>query len=107
MLDKLLKYLENKKILILGYGIEGESSYKFLRKHFPEKKLFISDKNMDLLNNHIDLIEDINVEVSLGKNYLKDLEDFDLILKAPGISFKNIDISKFENKITSQLDIII
>lgn len=106
MLDKLVKYLENKKILILGYGIEGESSYKFLRKHFPEKKLFISDKNMDLLNNHIDLIEDINVEVSLGKNYLKDLEDFDLILKAPGISFKNIDISKFENKITSQLELL-
>ena len=106
MLDKLVKYLENKKILILGYGIEGESSYKFLRKHFPEKKLFISDKNTALLNNHIDLIEDINVEVSLGKNYLKDLEDFDLILKAPGISFKNIDISKFENKITSQLELL-
>ena len=34
MLEELLKYLANKKILILGYGKEGKSTYKFIRKHF-------------------------------------------------------------------------
>lgn len=106
MLKKLLDYLENKKILILGFGKEGESSYKFLRKFFPEKQLFIADKNINLLNN-IELAEDISVELSLGENYLNGIEEYELILKTPGISFKDIDISKFEAKITSQLQLFL
>ena len=85
MLEKLLNYLKNKKILILGFGIEGESSYRFLRKYFPEKKLFIADKNINLLENRIELIEDPYLEVSLGEGYLNDIDKYDLILKAPGI----------------------
>ena len=107
MIEKLLDYLEDKKILILGFGIEGESTYKFIRRHFPEKNLFIADKNMKLLENRIELVEDPYVEVSLGDNYLNGIEEYDLIVKAPGISFKNVDISKFEDKITSQLELFL
>lgn len=107
MLEKLLEYLKNKKILILGYGKEGESSYKFLRKNFPEKQLFVADKNINLMEKHIELIEDIYLEVSLGPNYLNGINDFDLILKTPGISLKDVDISNFENKITSQLELLL
>lgn len=107
MLEKLLNYLENKRIVILGFGMEGESSYRFLRKHFPEKQLFIADKNINLLDNKIELMEDPYLEVSVGENYLNGIEEYDLILKAPGISLKDIDISKFENKITSQLELFL
>lgn len=107
MLEKLLSYLENKKILILGYGMEGESSYKFLRKNFPEKQLFIADQNINLLEKHIELTEDEYLEISLGKNYLNGVNEYDLILKAPGISLKDIDISNFEDKITSQLELFL
>ncbi len=107
MLKELLNYLENKKIIILGFGMEGESSYRFLRKNFPEKQLFIADKNINLLDNKIELMEDPSLEVSLGDNYLNGIEEYDLILKAPGISLKDIDISKFEDKIVSQLDLFL
>ena len=107
MIEKLLSYLENKKILILGFGKEGKSTYKFLRKHFEEKKLFISDKDLKLLDLNPELDEDMFLEVSLGENYLNGIEEYDLIIKAPGISFKDIDISKFENKITSQLELFL
>ncbi len=107
MLEKLLNYLENKKILILGFGKEGESSYLFLRKHFPEKKLEIVDKNMNLLTEKPYLLEDINVEVVLGEDYFRDIDYFDIVLKTPGISLKDFDISKFENKITSQLELLL
>lgn len=106
MLKKLLNYLENKKILILGFGKEGDASYRFLRNHFPEKQLFIADKNTNLSNN-VELLEDIYVELSLGENYLNGIEEYDLILKTPGISFKDIDISKFEDRITSQLQLFL
>ncbi len=107
MLEKLLDYLENKKILILGFGLEGESTYRFLRKHFPEKQLFVADANKYLLTQKVELVKDAFVEVSLGENYLNDIEYFDLIIKAPGISLKDIDISKFENKITSELELFL
>lgn len=107
MLEKLLNYLDNKKILILGFGKEGESSYLFLRKHFPEKKLEIVDKNMNLLTDKPYLLEDINVEVVLGEDYFRDIDYFDIVLKTPGISLKDFDISKFENKITSQLELLL
>ena len=67
MLEKLLNYLENKNIVILGFGMEGESSYRFLRKHFPEKKIFVADRKIDLLDNKPELMEDINLEVSIRR----------------------------------------
>ena len=107
MLNKLLDFLENKKIIILGYGVEGKSTYNFLRKYFPEKMLCIADKKMDLLEQNIELMEDIYLEVVLGEGYLNGIEEYDLIIKAPGISLKDYDISKIENKITSQLELFL
>jgi len=107
MLEKLLNYLDNKNIIILGFGKEGESTYRFLRKHFPEMKLTIADKNTKLLENHLELLEDEFVEVVLGEDYLKDLDAFDLIIKAPGISLKDINVEPFVNKITSQLELFL
>lgn len=107
MLKKLLEFLENKKIVILGFGMEGESTYRFLRKNFPEKQLFIADKNINLLEKHIELMEDPYLEVSLGTNYLNGINEYELIIKAPGISLKDQDISEYENKITSQLELFL
>lgn len=107
MIENLLKYLENKKILILGFGKEGESTYKLLRKYFPEKNLFIADKKMNLLTEKIELMEDPYVEVSLGENYLNGIDEYDLIIKAPGISLKDIDLTNIEEKITSQLELFL
>ncbi len=107
MIERLLKFLEDKKILILGFGMEGESTYRFLRRNFPEKNLYIADRNINLLANRVDLMEDPYVEVSLGEDYLVGIEEYDLIVKAPGISFKNVDISEFKDKITSQLELFL
>ena len=107
MIKKLLNYLSDKKIVILGYGVEGKSTYNFLRKNFPEKNIFVADSKLDLLENNIELMEDMYVEVILGEEYLNGIEEYDLIIKAPGISLKDIDISKFKNKITSQLELFL
>ena len=92
MIEKLLNYLEDKRILILGYGMEGEATYRFLRNHFQEKQLFIADKNASLLDTKIELMEDMYLELSLGENYLNGIEEYDLIIKAPGISLKDLRI---------------
>ena len=107
MINELLNFLKEKKILILGFGVEGISSYNFLRNNFKDKKIFISDKKKSLLEEYPYLLEDVNVEVTMGDEYLNEIERYDLILKAPGISLKDIDISMFKEKITSQLELFL
>lgn len=107
MLEKMLQFLKEKNILILGMGVEGKSTYDFLRRNFPEKKLFLADKSINLLENNPELLEDMNLEVSMGEGYLNAIEDYDLIIKTPGISFRDMDISNFEHKITNQLQLFL
>lgn len=104
MLDNLLRYLDDKKILILGFGKEGVSTYKFIRKHFPDKKIYISDKKT---TNEEIIKKDINVNINFGDNYLDNLKDFDIIMKSPGISFANINIDSFKDKIKSELELFL
>ncbi len=107
MLKKLLQYLKDKKILILGVGIEGKSTYDFLRKNFPQKKLFIADKATNLLQKYPEFLEDIDLEINMGEQYLNGLEEYDIILKTPGLSFKNKDITNFQEKVTNQLQLFL
>lgn len=106
MLDKIIKDFENKKILILGFGKEGKSTYSFLRKYLKDINITIKDQNHTIKNDPI-LENDNNIEIITGENYLNDLEQYDIIMKTPGITFKNIDTSKFRNKISSQLEILL
>jgi UDP-N-acetylmuramoylalanine--D-glutamate ligase len=86
--------LGKKKILILGFGREGQSTLKFLRKVFPKKEIGIADqKNLSDFpkKTQKEILKDKNLKVFLGKNYLSSLSQFDLIIKTPGIplsSFK-------------------
>lgn len=51
-------------------------------------------------------MEDMDLEISMGEDYLQGIEQYDLIIKTPGISFKNVDISGFQDKITNQLQLL-
>ena len=107
MIDALVEYLKNKKILILGFGIEGYSTYNFIRKYIKKQKIYISDVKPETIEKYKDVIEDTNVEI-LGKDrYFKELEDYDIIMKSPGISFANMDTTKFFHKIKSQLELFL
>ena len=47
MLKDLINFFEDKKILIAGFGREGQSTYKFIRKYLKNKKIFIADVKKD------------------------------------------------------------
>lgn len=103
MYNKILEHLKNKKIAIVGFGREGKSTYKFIRKYLNNQELEILDGNEKILELNEELKNDKNLKIITGKNYLDNLEKYDLIIKSPGVKFKDLDISKFEDKITSQL----
>lgn len=68
---------QHKKIAILGFGKEGKSALRFLKKSRGYK------------NAAIDLLDK-----KLNKNYLDRLADYDLIVKSPGIPWHAPEITK-------------
>ncbi len=100
MYKKIINKLENKNIAILGFGREGKSTYNFIRKYLPTLHLTIIDKNP------VDLVDDFTTIIT-GDSYLDNLGDYDLIIKSPGISLKDIDITLFKDKISSQVELLL
>lgn len=70
---KLADLKKYKKILILGYGIEGQATEKFIKKYLPEATIGIADKK-------------------INQNYLDDQKNYDLVIRSPGINKKIITI---------------
>lgn len=100
MKNRLLKFLENKKILILGFGREGKSTYNFIRNNFKDMYLYVADQNEVIL-------DDDKISIISGEGYLDNLNDYDIIIKTPGVSFKDIDVEKIRTKIFSQLELFL
>lgn len=99
----IVNKLKNKNIAILGFGREGISSYKFIRKYLPNQKLTIIDEK-DIRDNDV-LSNDNNINFIIGKDYLNNLEIYDEVIKTPGIPLKDINISSI--KITSQMELML
>ena len=97
-----IKELKDKKILILGFGLEGKDTLRFLRRAFPRQVFGIADQiKLPIPKSQIS-----NVKLYFGKNYLKAIKNYDVIIKSPGIPLKTIIpfITK-KQKITSQTEI--
>lgn len=85
-----LDEFQDKKILIWGFGMEGESSYRFLRHLLPDQVIDITDK-----------IHTSKIDETLYTNFFEekdcDFHKYDIILKAPGTvvpeEFKDCPIS--------------
>lgn len=104
MYNEILEKIKDKSIAILGFGKEGKSTYNFIRRHLNDKYITILDKN-DITKNNEYLLDDKNVSLVIGDNYLDGLEQYDLIIKAPGIALLGIDVSNLN--LTSQLELIL
>lgn len=106
-MQSILKSLiDHQNILILGFGREGRSTYRTIRTLLPDRTLTISDKNTNLRDEKV-LINDQNVILRLGNDYLDQLSDYDLIIKSPGISLKNHSKLADELRISSQTNLFL
>lgn len=103
MYNEIINFIKNKNIAIIGFGKEGKSSYNFIRKYIKEQDITILDGNNNLLQNNKELELDSHLKIITGEKYLENLNKYDLLIKSPGVKFKDLDISSFEDKITSQL----
>ena len=93
MKDVILNFLDNKKILILGFGREGKSLYDFLTKNHSSAAINIADKAQ---------LEDVKT-VSDTEN----LEQYDLIVKSPGYFLPPEFPATAKEKITCLTDLFL
>lgn len=105
-LNDFLRYLQNKKILIAGFGREGQSSFKYLHKHLKNEQIFLADKSTEPFKGIPDNFPKNNL--FHGPEYLEKADEFDLILKTPGIPMTEFTAyMKDDDKITSQTELFL
>jgi UDP-N-acetylmuramoylalanine--D-glutamate ligase len=106
-MNELIKILfENKSLALLGFGREGRSTYKLIRKVFPQKTLTIIDENDELKNDEI-LRNDPNLEFITGKDCMQSIDGFDVAIKSPGIPSNTLPAELKKVHLTSQTDIFL
>lgn len=101
--EEILNIFQGKKIIILGFGREGASTYRFLRKYLPQQPFTVADKNEKLTLP--DQRKPKLVKLILGEKYNQNLNDYDLIIKSPGVSIEHLNYYVDSNKISSQAQI--
>ncbi|MEK7554705.1 MAG: UDP-N-acetylmuramoyl-L-alanine--D-glutamate ligase [Patescibacteria group bacterium] len=76
------------RIAILGFGREGQSLLRFIKKNpdYRGREIWILDKDTSV-KNRLEARQLKNVHWQVGSGYLKNLSRFDLILRSPGIPY--------------------
>lgn len=97
-------------IAIVGLGREGLSSYTLIRRLFPAKPLLLVDANPGI-RNHPFFASDRNLVFATGQDYIEQLlaqmSGIDLVLKTPGVSFKDYPELLSDPKVSSQTDLFL
>ena len=103
MKQKIIQELTGKSVLILGFGREGRSTYRFIKNNNIDCKVGIADikeiTDEEILNS--------DVTLHTGENYLEAMKDYDVIMKTPGQSFKDVDLTELKEKVTSQTELFL
>ena len=95
----ILEKAKNKRIVILGFGMEGQSSLGYLLSIQLANKILVADQNTEII--HHPLIRKNNIEVLSGEDYLSLLQKDDFILKSPGVQVKKFRPELFSHSQTS------
>lgn len=98
MLETMKACIKDKRVLILGFGREGKSTYRMIQQVKGYTDLGIAD-----LNPMTEPLED-NITVITGEDYQKSLNKYDVVFKSPGIVLEQ-DISGYTCKILSQTEL--
>ncbi len=79
-----------QRVLIYGFGIEGQSSFQFLTQQFPQKIVHMYDKNPQYIDH--------------PQFQSLPLDDYDIIVVSPGVDRYSFSKSQ-QKKLTGQCDI--
>lgn len=111
MISYIHNRIQDKTILVLGFGREGKSTLKTLLQAGGAKKIAIGDvKELDLSSEALKdpCFEGLDLSVigfCCGDDYQDYIDQFDIVMKSPGIVL-NKNISEYSAQILSQMQLI-
>jgi UDP-N-acetylmuramoylalanine--D-glutamate ligase len=88
MSSSLLEQMPGRRVVLLGLGREGLSSYTFVRRRLPTLPLLLADRTpaAELPAATQRLVQhDPHARLLAGENYLAALDDAEIIFRSPGI----------------------
>lgn len=97
---------QNKKVAVLGLGIEGFSSSQFLVQKGAKVTVLDQKTEKELNPEILKKAQKLNVKFVLGKNYLDNLDGFDIIVRSPAFKLNAKELKEAEKNgavITSQI----
>jgi len=83
-----IRDLAGKSVCILGYGLEGRAMAKALDKYAPGCRITVADQNPDTklqATRPNGSAGRASYKLQAGKNYLENIDRFDVIIKSPGV----------------------
>lgn len=114
MIDHIRKRIENKKVLILGFGREGRSTLKLFLEAGGAKELAVGDlkefsrKDLAYLNEETAEVQAAGFEeinFICGPDYQKAMDEYDLVMKSPGIVLER-PAEEYKAEILSQMQLV-
>ncbi|MBP5304459.1 MAG: UDP-N-acetylmuramoyl-L-alanine--D-glutamate ligase, partial [Lachnospiraceae bacterium] len=101
-MERIKEFIGGKKVLILGFGREGRSTFDLFAKAGTAAKISIADANTALT-----LPEGFpQTVVHTGANYQNHIFNYDIIMKSPGIVLEPQVLTETE-RITSQAELFL
>ncbi len=105
MIEFLKSRLKGKRVLILGFGREGQSSFKLINNLLPNLYLGVADSNPEIANH--ELLNGFIIEnLHCGKDYENAFVDYNFIIKSPGVMLSGIEFGP-NVEISSQTSLFI
>ncbi len=95
-----IKDLNNRKVAVLGFGLEGKAVIRYLTKHGLQPVLFDQKPLNDWSEEDQKELELLSVESVLGSNCFEKLKDFEIAFRSPGIKLLQVISDKLQ--VTSQ-----
>ncbi len=96
MLNRIADLIKDKKVLILGFGREGRSTFSLINRVGGFRELAIADQKAP---------EDVSgLKIHSGEGYLDCLNDYDVVFKSPGVVLPQTDYSCV---LTSQVELFL
>lgn len=76
---------KNKKVAILGLGLEGVTSAQFLQEKGALIQILDRRQKDKIEQVFVTQAEQLRADFRLGKDYLQNLTDYDIIVRSPGV----------------------
>lgn len=98
MIERIEPWIKGKRVLLLGFGREGQSTYHVLRQLGSYAKLDIADQSSPKE------LPDREMVWITGPDYQKCLDNYDVVFKSPGIVLEK-ESYEYKCRILSQTEV--